>query len=100
MTLNDYINGIKDKRIAVIGIGVSNTPLIRLLLSCGCNVTACDKRSLAEMGMEGLELINMGAKLKLGDNYLEGLDHDIIFRTPGLMPFDPHLESAKAKGSL
>lgn len=100
MTLNEYVNSIKDKRIAVIGVGVSNTPLINLLLSYGCNVTVCDKRSLGEMGMEALELINRGAKLKLGEDYLEGLDHDIIFRTPGLMPFDPHLEAAKARGSL
>ena len=100
MTLNEYVNSIKDKRIAVIGVGVSNTPLINLLLSCGCNVTVCDKRSLSEMGMEALNLINRGAKLKLGEDYLEGLDYDIIFRTPGLMPFDPHLEAAKAGGSL
>ena len=100
MTLNEYVNSIKDKRIAVIGVGVSNTPLINLLLSCGCNVTVCDKRSLGEMGMEALDLINRGAKLKLGEDYLEDLDHDIIFRTPGLMPFDPHLEAAKARGSL
>ena len=100
MTLNDYVNTLKGKRIAVIGIGVSNTPLIRLLLSCGCDVTACDKRSLAEMGMEGLELINMGAKLRLGESYLDGLDHDVIFRTPGLMPFDEHLEAARAHGSI
>ena len=100
MTLNEYVNSIKDKRIAVIGVGVSNTPLINLLLSCGCNVTVCDKRSLGEMGMEALDLINRGARLKLGEDYLEGLDHDIIFRTPGLMPFDPHLEAAKARGSL
>lgn len=100
MTLNEYITGLKGKRIAVIGIGVSNTPLIRLLLSGGCDVTACDKRTLAEMGMEALELIDMGAKLKLGESYLEGLDHDVIFRTPGLMPFDQHLEAAKARGSV
>ncbi len=100
MTLNDYIQSLKGKRIAVIGVGVSNAPLIRLLLSCGCDVTVCDKRTLADMGMEGLELINMGAKLKLGEKYLDGLDHDVIFRTPGLMPFDEHLENAKARGSV
>lgn len=100
MTLNEYVLSLKNKRIAVIGIGVSNTPLIRLLLSSGCDVTACDKRGLQEMGMEALELINLGAKLKLGESYLEGLDHDVIFRTPGLMPFDPHLEAAKERGSV
>ena len=100
MTLNDYVNSIKDKRIAVIGAGVSNMPLIRLLLLYGCDVTVCDKRSVEELGMDALELINMGAKLRLGENYLEGLDHNIIFRTPGLMPFDPHLKKAVEGGSV
>ena len=100
MTLNEYIESIKDKRIAVIGIGVSNEPLIELLLNKGCHLTACDKRSMEEMGEEGQKLEAMGAELKLGADYLEGLDQDIIFRTPGLMPFDPHLEAAKARGCL
>lgn len=100
MTLNDYILSIRDKRIAVIGIGVSNTPLIRLLLSYGCDVTACDARSLEKMGEEAFELIRLGAKLKLGERYLEGLDHDVIFRTPGLMPFDEHLVKAAEQGSI
>ncbi len=99
MTLNDYIDSIRNKRIAVIGAGVSNMPLIRLLLENGCGVTVCDKRSLAEMGQTGEELKRSGAALKLGEAYLEGLDHDLIFRTPGLMPFDPHLLAAAEKGS-
>ena len=100
MTLNEYIESIKEKRIAVIGIGVSNEPLIELLLNKGCHLTACDKRSMEEMGEEGRKLEAMGAELKLGADYLEDLDQDVIFRTPGLMPFDPHLEAAKARGCL
>lgn len=100
MTLQEYIESIKNKRIAVIGIGVSNEPLIELLLNNGCHVTACDKRGMEEMGEEGQKLEALGAKLKLGPDYLEELDQDIIFRTPGLMPFDPHLEAARARGSL
>lgn len=100
MTLNEYIDSVKDKRIAVLGIGVSNTPLIELLLEHGCDVTACDMHSMEEMGAEGEKLQKMGAKFKLGKDYLEGLDHDIIFRTPGLMPFDPHLLKAREQGSL
>ena len=88
MTLYEYVDMISNKSIAVIGIGVSNMPLIELLLERGCDVTACDKRSLEEMGADGKHLIDMGAKLKLGDDYLEGLDQQLIFRTPGLMPFD------------
>ena len=48
MTLSEYIDSIKDRRIAVIGIGVSNEPLTELLLKSGCHVTACDRRSLRD----------------------------------------------------
>ena len=100
MTLDQYVDSIKDKRIAVIGIGVSNSPLVELLLRHGCHVTACDRHSLDEMGEEGVLLESLGAEFHLNEEYLEGLDQDIIFRTPGLMPFERHLEEARAKGSL
>ena len=100
MTLQEYLESNRDKRIAVIGIGVSNQPLMELLLCEGFDVTACDKRSLEQMGELGEHYLNLGAKLKLGEDYLEGLDQDLIFRTPGLMPFDPHLLEAEQRGSL
>lgn len=100
MTLNKYINSIIDKRICVIGIGVSNKPLIKKLLSSGCNVTACDKRSAQELGEDYQELLSLGAKFSLGENYLEILDYDIVFRTPGLMPFDEHLLKVRENGGI
>lgn len=100
LTLKEYIDSIREKRIAVIGAGVSNMPLIRLLLSKGCDVTVCDKRSLDEMEENGAELKDSGAVLKLGEDYLKDLDQDLIFRTPGLMPFDSNLVAASEKGSV
>ena len=100
MTLSEYAESLKNQKIAVIGIGVSNLPLIELLLEHGCGVTACDLRTREQMGAEAERLEALGAKLRLGPDYLENLDQDILFRTPGLMPFDPHLEAAKARGAL
>lgn len=100
MDLKEYIESIKEKRICIIGAGISNRPLIRLLLSSGCNVTVCDKRVPDQLNADDLEMIAMGAKYKTGENYLEDLDFDIIFRTPGLMPFDEHLVEAGRKGSI
>ena len=100
MTLQEYVDSIKNKSVAVVGIGVSNTPLIELLLQNGCDVTACDKRSFEELGETGERLSAMGCRFRLGEDYLGDLHEDIIFRTPGLMPFDPHLEAAKARGSV
>ena len=100
MTLSEYVESIRPRRIAALGIGVSNLPLIELLLAHGCDVTACDMRTREQMGAEVGRLEALGAKLKLGPDYLDGLDQDILFRTPGLMPFDEHLVAARKRGSL
>lgn len=99
MTLNEYIDSIRHQRVCVIGIGVSNTPFIKKLLGMGCDVTACDKRTPEQLGDDYKALTELGAKLRLGDSYLDDLDFDIIFRTPGLMPFDEHLQSAVGHGA-
>ena len=99
MTLQEYVLSVQKKSIAVIGAGVSNMPLIHLLLDGGCKVTVCDRRTAEEMGETAGELAAAGARLRLGEDYLEQLDEDIIFRTPGLMPFDPHLAAAVRRGS-
>lgn len=98
MTLHDYLEAIKGKSAAVIGIGVSNQPLLKLLLEAGIDVTACDKKDRAALGPLGDNLEKLGCKLQLGSSYLEKLDQDIIFRTPGLHP--RYLEAAQARGSV
>lgn len=98
MNFNEYIEKLKDKSVCVIGIGVSNLPLIETLCAAGVAVTACDRRTVDEMGEEGLRLAQMSVKLRLGEGYLENLDFDVIFRTPGLMPFEEHLEAARQNG--
>ena len=90
---------LKDKRIAVLGIGVSNTPLIRLLRGHGVAVTACDKKERTALGKTAEELEAMGADLKLGSDYLKDIDADVIFRTPGMRPDLPELLAAKERGS-
>ena len=99
LTLSEYVESVRGLRIAVIGLGVSNMPLTELLLRGGCDVTACDQRTREQMGDEAARLEAMGAKLRLGDDYLEGLDQELIFRTPGLMPFEAHLTAAKERGA-
>ena len=73
MTLQEYLNAIRHKTVAVVGIGVSNTPLIRMLLREGIAVTACDKRTREQLGELADELEQGGACLQLGEQYLEGL---------------------------
>ena len=100
LSIQDYLASIKGKRVAVIGIGVSNTPLIKMLLRAGISVTACDKNEREDFGGRLEELESLGAELHLGPDYLVGLDHDLIFRTPGMRPDEPQLMAARERGSV
>ena len=98
--IQEYLSGLKGKRVAVIGIGVSNTPLIKMLLRAGVKVTACDKKPMSAFAGLAEELESLGAKLRLGEDYLEDLDFEVIFRTPGMRPDLPQLVSALQKGAI
>lgn len=100
MTLLEYTKSLVGKRIAVVGIGVSNTPLIKHLAANGVQVTACDRSTREQLGARADELEGMGCVLKLGNTYLDDLDADIIFRTPGLHPDTPGLVAARARGAV
>ena len=97
MTLAEYTNTLIGKRIDVIGAGVSNTPLIEHLLQSGCSVTVRDRNDALDIAGR---LESLGARLRLGSDYLAELDADIIFRTPGMHPDTPELAAAKARGAV
>ena len=100
MTLQEYVDSLRGKRVAVLGIGVSNSPLIDLLLDNGLPITVCDMRDPASMEDEAEILSTRGAEVRLGAGYLDGLNgFDVIFRTPGLLPTDLRLAEAKAHGA-
>lgn len=80
------------------GIGVSNTPLILDFLSKGARVYACDRRSREQIGELADRIEAAGAVLRLGEGYLDRLEVDIIFRTPGMSFNLPELEAARKRG--
>jgi len=100
MNYSEYLRSLRNKTVAVIGIGVSNRPLIEALLKAGVRVTACDKKERSALGAEADTLEEMGAALQLGPDYLKGLCQDVIFRTPGLRPDIPELTAAAEQGSI
>jgi len=99
MSFDAYFESLKGKKIAVLGLGVSNQPLVRLLLSYGCNVTGCDRTPREKLDAQVLELEALGCKLKVGDSYLDDLDADLVFRTPGMHPGNPALCALREKGA-
>ena len=77
MDLSEYLSSLKNKKIAVLGYGISNRPLVDLLTGAGLDVTLRDKAQLPELP---------GVKCVSGEGYLDDLREDVVFRTPGLRP--------------
>ncbi len=98
MDFKQFFSQLKGKKIAMCGIGVSNTPLILNFLKQGARVIACDRRERELIGTIADELEAAGAELKLGEDYLSNLEVDIIFRTPGMNFHLPELERARKRG--
>ena len=94
-----YFTSLKGKKIAVLGLGVSNRPLVKLLLEFGCDVTGCDRTPREKLDAEVLELEEMGCRLSVGEGYLEGMEADVLFRTPGMHPGNPAIQALAARGA-
>ena len=94
-----YFTALRDKKIAVLGLGVSNRPLVRLLLEFGCDVTGCDKTPREKLDEEVLLLEREGCRLRVGEGYLDGVEADVVFRTPGMHPGNPAIEALRRRGA-
>lgn len=92
---------LEGRHAVVVGIGISNMPLIRYLLSKGAAVTACDRKSAADLGERAVELKQLGVALSTGEGYLAPLaDHDLIFLTPGMPKHLPEIVAARGRGAV
>ena len=99
MHYDEYFRSLRGKKILVMGLGVSNRPLVRMLLAYGCDVTGCDKTPRDQFDDELRELAAFGCKMKVGDGYLEDLSADLVFRTPGMHPNIPALCALRNSGA-
>lgn len=99
-TLESFKNKIRDKKVIVLGIGVSNVPLIKTLVKYKAKVIAKDKNINLDKNLVK-ELEEMNVKVFLGDDYLNDLnDCDYIFRSPGIKPFLPEIKEAVLNGVI
>ncbi|WP_010241343.1 UDP-N-acetylmuramoyl-L-alanine--D-glutamate ligase [Clostridium arbusti] len=96
----DFQKFIKDKKTAVVGIGISNRPLIDFLIELGARVTAFDKKTKKEIGDIAIELETKGVTLIVGEDYLDFLKgYEVIFKTPSMRIDSPALVKAKQEGA-
>lgn len=100
MNIQDFYNSINGKTVGFLGIGGSNLPLIRLFAGHGAKVAARDRRTEEKLGETADELKKLGVKLRLGDDYLQDLNEEILFRTPGMKYYLPELVAARKRGTV
>ena len=97
---SEFFLDLEGKKVAFIGAGVSHKELIKIFSENGAQVTLCDRKELDKFGDYGQTLKELGIKLSLGENYLEGLkNQDMIMRTPGFEFYTEQLQAELKKGT-
>ncbi len=97
---SEFKEFIKGKKTAVVGIGVSNIPLINFLIKLGAEVTAFDKKTEEMLGNTAVDFKNRNIKLELGEGYLDKLHgFEVIFKSPSMRIDSPAFTKARAEGA-
>ena len=100
--LEDFNNNLSGKKIAIVGIGVSNIPLLDYFHQFNVELSIFDKKDEKEISKDLKNKIN---KYKIryfgGENNLENLKgYDIIFRSPSIMPYREELQAEADRGAI
>lgn len=90
------------KKIAVLGLGVSNLPAIEFLNKHGAIITGCDRNTVDKFDEETLEILESNCRnLRLGEDYLSNLtEFDVVLKSPGIKPSNPEIVAAAQAGAI
>ncbi len=100
MNAEQWWQKLASSKVTVVGLGISNLPLIGFLTSHGISVTGRDKKDRSALSETAKTLESQGVRLFLGESYLEAIDEDVIFRSPGLRPDLPEFLAAIERGAI
>ena len=100
--LEEYNKSLSGKKIAIIGIGVSNIPLLEYFYKNNATVTIFDKKTLDKLDEQVIKLIEKyNIDYSLGENYLSKLKgFDIIYRSPSCRTDVLELIEEKKRGAI
>ena len=100
--LEEFNEYIRFRKVAVIGLGVSNLPLLEYLYNKKAQVTVFDERTLEEIPEETINKINTYEfDTFFGKNCLENLNgFNVIFRSPSCLPTRPELQKEADRGAI
>lgn len=100
--LEEFNRFIVGKKIAIVGIGVSNIPLLDYFYEKGAKVTVFDNREI-----EKIDEVAIGKMEQYHFEYFFGKDNlqhlkgfDLIFRSPSAMPFIKEIEEEVERGAI
>lgn len=100
--LEEFEKYARGKKVAIIGIGVSNLPLLEYFYDLSARVTIFDSKESNQISVEAMQKIE-----KYGFEFIGGKDSlsrlkgfDIIFRSPSCMPDRPELVEAVENGAV
>ncbi len=97
--LSEYANTFRGRKVAMIGLGISNLPILRLLIDAGAICTVRDKKEQKENPVF-TSLAESGVSFRCGDDYLEQLEEEVLFLAPAVRPDLPELKEAAARGAV
>ncbi|MEG1981874.1 MAG: UDP-N-acetylmuramoyl-L-alanine--D-glutamate ligase [Clostridia bacterium] len=98
---NSFNEKFKGKSISVIGIGISNTPIINMLSKTSATIIARDKKELSLINKETVTLLNsLNVKLICGEDYLKDIKEDYVIKTPAMRFDTKELLNARKNGSI
>ena len=100
--LDEFNENIKGKKIAIIGLGVSNKPLIEYLYNLGARITVFDNREQEKIDTDIWdEVTKYNLKYSIGEDYLANLKgFDYIFRSPSCRPDLSEIEAEVKRGAI
>lgn len=100
--LEEFNRYLKGRKVAIIGLGVSNIPLIDYMYNIGAKVTVFDNRNIDEISTEIIDKItSYSMEFSFGPNNLSRLiGFDIIFRSPSCLPTTPELVEEINRGAI
>lgn len=100
--LKEFNEYIRFRKVAVIGLGVSNLPLLDYLYEKKAQVTVFDDRTIDKLPKDIVSKITTyGFEFSFGKNCLEKLrGFNIIFRSPSCLPTKPELVEEANRGAI
>ena len=100
--LKEFNEYIRFRKVAVIGLGVSNLPLLEYLHNKKAQVTVFDERTEEEIPMDTIAKIKTYEfEASFGKNCLEKLKRfNVIFRSPSCLPTRPELKQEADMGAI